>query len=196
MRANTIAYALTTFAGVALLGSLLWSNALFDGLSFLLVFVSLFLFVASVVGSFVPFLFRHRKLSLQLLLINILVCLLVVPTIRLGSFLNERFFLWHLAEFQEATNLLIENARATQKEGVSYTGAQLPDRYSNLHVAKSVLLHFTKEGVTVSYITRDSSALGHRGYLYCSNDDPIALKRDFPRLGYKRLASHWFFFAD
>lgn len=196
MRANRIAYLLTTFAGVAFLVALLWSCSLLDGFSFLFSLASFFLFFASVVASFVSLFFRRWKLSLHLLLINTLVCLLVFPTMKFGTFLEDRLFLMHLVEFQEATNFLIENARTTRKEDNFYAVAQLPDRYSNLHVAKPVLLHFTKQGVTVSYLTRDSSALGHRGYLYRSDDDPTALKKDVPRLGYKRLAPHWFFFSE
>lgn len=196
MQASTIAHGLTIFAGVAFLGSLLWSNALLDGLSFLLSTVSLGLFLVSLLTSVAFLLFKRSKLWLHLLLINVLICLLVFPTAKLGSLLKDRLFLTHLEKFQEVTNLLIENARAANKEKVFRTGAQLPDKYSSLHTSRTVLLDFTPEGVSVRYFTRDTSALGGSGYLYRSDDDPVALKKDFPRLGFKRLAPHWFFFAD
>jgi hypothetical protein len=59
-----------------------------------------------------------------------------------------------------------------------------------------VLINSTKGNVTVRYISRDSSALGHRGYMYRSDDNPVALEREFLRMGYTRLAPHWFFFSD
>ena len=148
------------------------------------------------IASIVLALAQGSRVSLYRVLMNITVCLLFFPVIRLGNFLRDRLFLMHLAKFQEVTDFLIANERSKGHSEVFVAGAQLPANYSNLHVANIVWINFTKESVTVRYISRDSSALGHRGYMYRSDDDSRALGREFPRLGYTRIAPHWFFFSD
>jgi hypothetical protein len=195
MPARSIGYVLTALVGLAFLGSLLWSTTMLDGLGFLLGLTSAIVFLVSAIASVVLLLFQRSRLSLHLFLINVLVCLLFVPTTKLGTYLKDRLFLRHLARFQEATNILIERGRLNLKSEVTHMGAQLPDDYSDLNVARPVLLDCIDDNVTVRYITRDSSALGHNGYMYRSDDDPVTLQKEFPHLGYKRLAPHWFFFV-
>jgi hypothetical protein len=38
--------------------------------------------------------------------------------------------------------------------------------------------------------------LSHRGYMYRSDDDPLALSKEFPSTGYTQVAPHWFFYSE
>lgn len=178
------------------LASTLWADIVLDSLGILFVAVSLLCLFASAIASIVLAVIHRSRSSLYRVLLNVVVCLLFFPTIRLGDSLRDRIFLMRLARFQEVTNLLIGNEAAKVNHEAYVTAARLPPGYSNLHVADMVLINFTKENITVRYITRDSSALGHRGYMYRLDDNPAALTKDFPELGYTRIAPHWFFFSD
>jgi hypothetical protein len=196
MTFKTLPYKWTCLVGLIFLGSTLWSDIMLDSLGFLFVAISAFCLLVSLIVSIVLAVGHRSKSSLHRVLINIFVCLLFFPTTRIGGLLGERLFLMHLARLQEVTNLLIKNEAAKVNPETSIIVARLPPAYSNLHVADTVLINSTKENITVRYISRDSSALGHRGYMYRSDDNPTALTRDFPRLGYTRIAPHWFFFSD
>jgi len=167
-----------------------------DGPSFLLGILSFLGIFASVIVSIVLAVIERSKAAVYRVLINVTLCFLIVPTIGLGDFLSERLFLMHLKRFQEVTNLLTENEAAKLNGGDSFVVTRLPTGYSDLHVAGTVLIDSKQRNITVRYVSRDSSALGHRGYMYRSDDDPAAIEREFPRLGYKRIAPHWFFFSD
>lgn len=187
-------YKWTCLVALIFLGSLLWSATMLDGPGFIAIAVSCLCFFASVIASIVRVGFERSKASLYRLSINAAACLLVFPTIRLGDLVAKELFLKHLDRFEEATNLLTRN-EAAQREG-SLTDARLPPGYADLHVAEHVLISSKQGSITVRYISRDSSALGHRGYMYRSDDDPVALEEEFPHLGYSRLAPHWFSFSD
>ena len=196
MSLKSFPYKWTCFLGIIFLGSLLWSNTFLDGPGFVLVAISIFCLSASLIASVVLAVRRRSKAALYRVVINVAILLLFFPTTWLGNSLRERFFLSHLSRFQAATNLLIENDAPESSLGVSLIQSLLPPGYSDLHVANKVLVDFKQTNVTVRYISRDSSALGHRGYMYRSDDDPAALRRDFPSLGYTHIAPHWFFFSD
>ena len=183
-----------TFAvSLFLLGALLWSGAMGDGLSFVVAIVSLLCFAFSAVASIVQAIFERSRASVVRVGINAAVCLIFFPTISLGQLLRSHLFLARLGHFQEATNLLIKDEAGKGKSSVL---AQLPPGFSDLHVADSVLIRSDGENVSISYLSQDSSALGHRGFMYRTDDDPVALKKEFPRLGYTRVAPHWFSFSD
>lgn len=196
MTLKSFPYKWTCVVGVLFLGSTLWSATMLDGVGFLLVLISFLCLFISVIASLGIVALDRSKESLYRILINVCILLLFFPTVRLGSYLGERLFLMRLTRFQEVTNLLIRNAGSKLNAEVSRTGAGLPPDYSDLHVADYVLIDSRQGNITVRYPSRDSSALGHRGYLYRSDDDSAALKRDFPGSGYKRIAPHWFFFSD
>jgi hypothetical protein len=196
MAIRAFPYKWTCLVGLMFLASTLWADIVLDSLGILFVAVSIFCLFASAIASIVLAVIHRSRSSLYRVLLNVVVCLLFFPTIRLGDSLRDRLFLMRLARFQEVTNLLIGNEAAKVNHEAYVTAARLPPGYSNLHVADMVLINFTKENITVRYITRDSSALGHRGYMYRSDDDPAALTKDFPKLGYTRIAPHWFFFSD
>jgi hypothetical protein len=196
MTLKSFPYKWTCLLGLVFLGLLLWSETVLDEPSFLFGIVSLLGLFATLIVSVGLALFERSKAALYRALISVGLCLLVFPTIRLGNFMNERLFLMHLTRFQEVTNLLVENQTAKLNGGDSFVVTRLPTGYSDLHVAGTVLIDSKQRNITVRYVSRDSSALGHRGYMYRSDDDPAAIEREFPRLGYKRIAPHWFFFSD
>ena len=131
---------------------------------------------------------QRSKAALYRVVINIATCLLFFPTTWLGNSLRERVFLRHLSKFQAVTNSLIENEAPKSNLGVSLSQTLLPPGYSDLHVADKVLVDFKQTNITVRYISRDSSALGHRGYMYRSDDDSAALEREFATYGYTCMA--------
>jgi hypothetical protein len=153
-------------------------------------------FVVSIVASVVLGLALRSKEALYRILINVIFCLLLFPTINLGSSLRDRLFLMRLSRFQEVTNLLIKDEMAKAKGDVFSTAVSLPPSYSNLRVLNAVLIKSTKENITVRYAVRNSNALSHRGYMYRSDDNPMALDKEYPNTGYTRVAPHWFFFSE
>lgn len=196
MSLKSFPYKWTCLVGLVFLGSLLWSDTFLDGPGFLIVVLSIFCLFVSFVASIVLAAFQRSRAALYRVLINVTVCLLFFPTTQLGDFFRERLFLRHLSKFQAVTNLLLENEAPKFNLGVSLTETRLPPGYSDLHVKDRVLIDSKQKNVTVRYISRDSSALGHRGYMYRSDDDPAALRSEFPNLSYERIAPHWFFFSD
>lgn len=189
-------YKWTCLVGVAFLGSLLWSVTFSDGFSDLFVFLFLGCFFVSIVVSLVLGVARRSKDNLYRILINVIFCLLIFPTISVGGSLRDRIFLMRLSKFQEVTNLLIKDQMAKTNGDVFSTVVALPPSYSSLHVLDKVLIRSTKENITVRYAARDSNALSHSGYMYRSDDNPSALSKEYPRTGYTRVAPHWFFFSE
>jgi len=181
---------------VLLLGSKLWSDIMLDGIGFLLVMVSLLCFLTSVIASLVWCATERSKSSLYRIALNAVFFALFFPTGYLGGYLREQLFRVHLSRFQQVTDFLINNVKGKLNAEVAWTRASLPPGYSDLHVADYVLIDSDHGSITVIYTSRDSSALGHRGYLYRSDDDPGPLKKTFSYLQYKRLAPHWFFYVD
>ena len=120
----------------------------------------------------------HRsRMSLYRVLINVAVCLLFFPAIRAGSILRDRLFLRHLVRFQEVTDFLIANERATANADEFAVVVQLPPGYSDLRVADKVFIKSIKGDTTVEYLERETSALGHAGYMYRSDDSAAALAK-------------------
>ena len=137
---------------------------------------------------------ERSKAVLYRVLITVSLCLLIFPTIRLGGVFAERLFLMHLTRFQEVTSLLTEKDAAKLNRGDTVIMTGLPSSYSDLHVADRVLIISKQKNITVRYLSRGSSALGHSGYMYRSDDDPAAFEREFPKVGYRRIVPHWFYF--
>jgi hypothetical protein len=148
------------------------------------------------VASIVLGLTRRSKDAFYRILVNIVFCLLLVPTISLAGSLRDRLFLMRLPRFQEVTNLLIKDEVAKTNGDVFSTVISLPPGYSNINVLDRVLISSTKENITVRYALRNSNALSHRGYMYRSDDNPMALSMEYPNVGYTRVAPHWFFFSE
>jgi hypothetical protein len=187
----------TCLVGACLLGSMLWSSAGFDaGFGFLRFLICGLCFFTSVVVSLVLAVVHRSRMSLYRILINVAICLVFFPAIRAGGILRDRLFLRHLARFQEVTDFLIANERATANADEFAVVVQLPLTYSDLRVADKVFIKSIRGDTTVEYLERETSALGHTGYMYRSDDSATALEKDFPKMGYTHLAPHWFLFAD
>jgi hypothetical protein len=187
---------LTYLVGVAFLGSLLWSGTFRDGLLDFFILFLFFCFLVSFIMSLVLAISRRTRDAFYRIAINLAVVLLLFPTLNLGGYLRDRIFLSRLPRFQEATDLLIKNEKAkTDGERFSIL-VPLPASYSNLNVKNRVEIGSTNENFTVRYFNRDSSALGHSGYMYRSDDSAAGLEKQYPKTGYTRVAPHWFYFVD
>lgn len=187
----------TCLVGGCFLGSMFWSAAMLDaGWGFLRFLILGFCFFVSLVLSLVLAVDHRSRMSLYRVLINVAVCLLFFPTIRAGAMLRNWLFLRHLTRFQEVTNILIAQERARANTEEFLTVAHLPSGYSDLYVADRVLIKSAKENTTVEYLARETSSLGHSGYIYRLDDNTDLLRKDYPRIGYTHLAPHWFFFSD
>jgi hypothetical protein len=104
--------------------------------------------------------------------------------------------LTRLPQFQEATDILVKDEIAKANGDVPPHMVSLPPGFSNLNVADHVLIGSTKGTVTVRYPFNNSSALGHSGFMYRSDDSELALSKEFPKTGYTHLAPNWFFFSE
>jgi hypothetical protein len=189
-------YKWTCLLGVALLASLLWSATFRDELSHFIALLIFLFFLVSAISSVAAAVFHMSKDALQRILINVIIALLLFPTIRLGGYFRGRLFLRRLVRFQEVTNLIVEAERTKAQREVFSAVVPLPLSYSDLNVLDRVQVSSTKENITVRYATRDSSSLGHSGYMYRSDDDPLSLRREYPNTEYARVAPHWFFFSE
>jgi hypothetical protein len=193
MMTKLLMYKWTCLFAVAFLISFLWSAIFSDKLSEIFVLLFSVVFLASIVGSIVLALTRRSKAALYRVLLNVIFCLLLFPTITLGGFLRDRLFLTRLSKFQELTNVLVRD----KVNGDTFSAViPLPPGYSSLNVSDRVLVIARKEKITVCYLLRNSNALSHGGYMYRSDDDPTTLSKDFPKMGYTRVAPHWFFFSE
>ena len=161
MDLKSLPYKWTYFLGFSLLVAVFWSGTFLDGLSFFALFLFGLCFLIGVVVSVSLVLLERTKVSVYRLLMNVAVCVLAFPVGKAATLARDQLFRVHMARFQEATNLLIENERPKVKGDDFRTGVQLPPKYLDLNVGAYALINFTKEGVTVRYTTRDSSALGH-----------------------------------
>jgi len=158
-----------------------------------------FWFAVSVclVVSLVLIVGNRSRMALYRVLINVAVCLLFFLANRDGSLIRDRLFIRHLARFQEVTDTLIANERARASREEFSTSVRLPSGYSDgLNVADTVFVKCTKENRTVEYLVRETSARGHSGYMYRSDDKAVTLEKNYPRIGYTHLAPYWFFFTD
>jgi hypothetical protein len=186
----------TCLIAFAFLGSLLISCALQDGYSDLFFFALLPCFLVSIFVSFFLGIADRSKKAVYRILINVVVCLLFLPTIHFGTYVRDRIFLTHISRFQEAADRLIKEEKDKENSEVFSTAVPLPAGYSDLDVLDIAKITSTKENITVRFLVRDSNALSHRGYMYRSDDDPAALHKEFPHTGYTHVAPHWFFFSE
>jgi hypothetical protein len=125
-------------------------------------------------------------------LINAVALGLVIPVLSLGSIVRNEIFLHYLPRYQAMTDLLIKRAAASLPDSVVH----LPSGGRSLLLNDSVLIERKDKNFVVLYTTRDSSAVGHSGYMYLSADDPEAVKAKRPELWYKRLAPNWYLWGD
>lgn len=194
MKTHLLAYRWTFLIGVAFLGTLAWSVATPDKLSNLAVLLCFFCILASVFVSITTLATHRKKVALYRVLLNVVFCLLILPTISLGTAIRGRIFLSRLPRFQEVTNLLVAHDAVGTEPNVLVV--PLPAGFSDLNVGDRVKISRTTDNISVQYLERDSNALSHRGYMYRSDDSETSLNREYPRTGYTRIAPHWFFFSE
>jgi hypothetical protein len=196
MTIKSLRYKWTCLIGIIFLGSLLWSVTLRDWISDLFAFLSFVCFLMSVVVSVVLGVSQRSKDAVYRVILNVVLCLLLFPAIILGGSLRDRLFLMRLSRFQEVTNLLVADELAKTSDNPFSAVASLPPQYSDLNVLDRVFISSTKERITVRFAMQDSNALGHSGYMFRSDDNPVTLSKEYPNTGYTRVAPHWFFFSE
>jgi hypothetical protein len=197
MKSQWRSYIWTLLVGLVFLLAALWQRTFRDsfGEIFLILFLGACLIVSTAASLGLAVAQRTREALLRVAL-NGAFLLLFWPTLDLGRFLSDQLFLKHLTRFQQVTDVLLRNEEA-KYAGRTFTDMlDLPAAYSNLHVKEKVQIRRTEMSTSVLYLNRDSSALGHSGYMYRSDDDPGALRKDYPKMGYTRLAPHWFYFLE
>jgi hypothetical protein len=164
----------------------LWHSVFRDGWGFL---ISGLLFLSIIIYAFVSLLivlFDWSRLSCRRFLINAVALGAFIPALALGGFIRVHLFLADLPRFQTMTNLMIQDNATT-----------FPSSYSHLLVSDHVIIdHGQDNNVTVLYFTPDSSAVGHSGFLYRSDDDIQALKGEFPDFGFRRIAPKWYLWGS
>jgi hypothetical protein len=106
MTLKSIPYKLTYLVGVALLGSLLWAGTFRDGLLDIFVIFLFFCFLVSIILSLVLAVARRTRRAFYPIVINLVVVLLLFPTMNLGGYLRDRIFLSRLPKFQAVTDVL------------------------------------------------------------------------------------------
>jgi hypothetical protein len=192
MTFKTFPYKLPCLLGFSVLGTLLWELTFRPSLVLVLFVILLFfMFIATAGGTMIWALFERTRTNLYRVLIYVLILTLVIPTVIFGNWLNRERFLFELPRYQQLTDQLLENA--TPKTRAVY----IPPNYSDLVLYPSALVrHEASGGVSVWYLSGDSSAVGHSGYVYQSNDDLAALKHDHPEAGFSRIAPRWYLFGD
>lgn len=196
MAMRAFPYKWTCLVGTVLFAALIWSSTFDDGYSDLLVFFFLACFLISALISLILLVADRSKAALYRVALNVVILVLLFPAVRLGHFFEDRLFLAHLSRFQRVTDILIREEQAEAHSDAFTTFATLPPDNSGLHVLSKVRIDVTKVNITVRYLVRNSSALSHRGYMYRSDDSSTAIEKEFPHMGYTRLAPHWFFFSE
>ncbi len=171
------------------LGATLWHSVSRDGWGFLisgLLFLSFVVFACVVIGEALT---QRTKIAGYRCLISIVALGLFIPTLILGGKLRNEIFLFELPTYQKITDILISQKQIKANDPVvpfpaGYTSELIDDRYASVRRDDS--------SITVLYLTRDSSAIGHAGFMYRSDDDPTPLKKQDPEMGFRRIAPHWF----
>jgi hypothetical protein len=180
------------FGGAFLLATL-WHSIFRDGWGFLVSGILFFSFIMYVFWAVVVALVERFRKAWHRCLISGIALGLFIPTIRLGGDVRDQIFLFELPTYQKITDLLIsqegiKSADTTVDFPLGYTSGLVNDEHALIERGDD-------NSITVLYLTRDSSALGHSGYLYSSDDNLDALKAKRPETGFCRLAPHWYLWA-
>jgi hypothetical protein len=180
----------TCFFGSAFLLATLWHSIFRDGWGFLIFGILFGLFAIFACGTLVIALVDWSKVAWQRCLIIVSVIGLFVPTMILGGHLRNQIFLAELPIYQKITDILVSQVQYRASD----TTVCFPPGYtSNLVNDQRALIERSDDNsITVLYFTRDSSALGHSGFMYRSDDHPDVLKMKRPEMGFKRIAPKWF----
>lgn len=188
MNSKALPFKGTFLLAFAFFLSVLWVSVFEEGWG-LLIFGILFLAVgANLVVTLSIAFFERTKRGWLRLLVSLLALLLFVPAILIGEKIREEIFLFNLAYYQSVADRLI----AESKKQSDNSTVQFPPGLSSILVDERASVLRESEGITVMFFSRDSSALGHRGFLYQIDDNPAPLKKSHPSIGFRRLAPEWY----
>jgi hypothetical protein len=183
----------TWLFGAAFLLSTLWHSIFRDGWGFL---VSMLLAVVLLIHACVSLgliLDNRSRVSWRRVLINAVALGAFIPTLALGGFLRDQIFLANLPIYQAVADSSVAHVKSSDTD--LWNG--YPTGFSSSLVGEHVLVRRSSDGAfTVMFVTRDSSAVGHAGYLYRSDDDESELRRENPDAGFKRLVPNWYVWGD
>ena len=108
-----------------------------------------------------------------------------------GGFIRTQIFLVRLAHYQKVVDELISS---DQPQGIGLT---IQNGFSDFLVGNHVgISNRPTQGKAVWFLSGDSSAIGHSGFVYLANDDIQRMKVSEPHLGFKKIAPYWYIFAD
>jgi hypothetical protein len=191
MTLKTFPYKFTCGIGCMFLGTLLWHSITRSGISFLLMGIFSVFFLGYAISTLISALMVWSKMNWLRALLSGLYLGLAIPFLYLGGFLSNQIFLWELPQYQAVTDLMVQQEKT--KAAVFRTRVELPPGYEYLFVSPKASIECDENNiVTVLYTTNDSSAVGHAGSLYRSDDDPAPLKNEHSTFGYVRLAPCWY----
>jgi hypothetical protein len=164
-----------------------------EGSSFLISGILSLAVVIYALIALVTALFDRTKVAWgRCLIIAIAICTGILA-LKLGAALRDQIFLWELPKYQKITDLLIREQTTAANTDVcfpsGYTSELVNDKRVSIEQGKD-------KAITVIYFTRDSSALGHAGYLYRSDDNLESLHKLHLRMGIGRLAPKWYVWGD
>jgi hypothetical protein len=173
-----------------LFGATLYWSVFRDGWGFLASGLFFFASLGWLLASLLILFMNRSKKTIYRILIIIAGMTLVIPMLRIGSLIRNQLFLENLAYYQAVVDRISAKAKETPNEpGVS----RLPASFSSCLVGNFALIERDADSsFTLFFFTRDSSAIGHSGFLYRSDDNPKTVTREKPEVGLRRLAARWY----
>lgn len=180
----------TWLFGAVFILATLWHAFFRDGWGFLisgLLILALLVYAAVSVGLLLE---NRSRDSWRRVLINAVALGAFIPMLALGGFLRDQVFLANLPAYQAVADGLVARVKPS---GDTFIWNGFPPGFSSSLVGQHMLVKRSGDGaLTVMFMTRDSSAVGHGGYLYRSDDDESALRREDSHAGFKRIAPKWY----
>ena len=180
------------FAALFLVSSV-WFAIFRDGWGFLLTGLTFFGMLIWICMSFVMLLVERSRISLLRFSIAISALVAFFLAMMLGALVREQIFLANLNYYQSAVDGVVSRDKVTAP---GIWREYLPNFSSMLVKDRILVQKISADELTVTFLTRDSSALGHSGLIYRSKDEAEGLHHDRPNIGFKRLAPKWYEFGE
>jgi hypothetical protein len=167
-----------------------WHSIFRDAWSFFFGVPLFLLFLASFLPVILFALFNRSRLSWWTISINVVAALSFFPMMNLGNMIRDDLFLANLATYQSLTDKMISERKVPSHDEF----VQFPNGYWSILVRDRAVIEYNDadRSTTVIYTTGDSSAIGHAGYLYRSDDDQNAIHQKRPDIGLFRIAPKWY----
>ena len=109
----------------------------------------------------------------------------------LGGEIRKQLFLHSLPDFDRMTMQLIQ-----QHPNDRFGAEELPEGWNYLVADYASVRRGENGSVAVLYLTRDSTAVGHSGFMYYSGVDPKVIFPNDRETGFKRIAPNWYLWGD